>query len=98
MGNPPILPPPAANLIYCLQAKELLDALAETIRDLVTLHEAQFQAVIAGDLEIARFEELIHMANERKHEAKYAYMAHLESHRCSNYVAASGETPKAAGV
>jgi hypothetical protein len=25
------------------------------------------------------------MANERKHEAKYAYLRHLESHGCSTY-------------
>jgi hypothetical protein len=71
------------GLLYCQDAKELLDAFAETIRELGKLHEEQFQAVISGDLDSTRFDNLIHMANERKHEAKYAYLDHLETHGCS---------------
>lgn len=71
------------SLIYCQQARELLDALGETIRDLIKLHEEQFQSLISGDLDSSRFDPLIHVANERKHEAKYAYLHHLETHGCS---------------
>ena len=71
------------KVIYCQQAKELLDVFAEAIRDLIRLHEDQFQALVAGDSDSQRFDDLIHMANERKHEAKYAYVNHLETHRCS---------------
>ena len=71
------------GLIYCQEAKELLDLFSETIRELVKLHEDQFQAVITGDLDSTRFDVLIHMANERKREAKYAYINHLEVHGCS---------------
>ena len=74
---------PAASLVYCQQAEDLLDAFAATIRELVKVHEEQFRAVISGDLDSARFDDLIHMANERKHEAKYAYVQHLETHGCS---------------
>jgi hypothetical protein len=47
------------------------------------LHEEQFKSLIAGDLDSTRFDDLIHSANERKHEAKYAYLNHLENHACS---------------
>ncbi len=73
------------SLVYCEQARELLDAFAEAIRELVGFHEAQFQALVEGDLDSARFEDLIHMANERKHLAKYAYIQHLDTHRCSTF-------------
>jgi hypothetical protein len=73
------------SLIYCKQARELLDGLAEAIRELIRLHEEQFQAVVGGDLDGLRFDDLIHMANERKREAKYAYLHHLEIHRCSKF-------------
>jgi hypothetical protein len=36
-------------------------------------------------LDSTRFDPLIHMANERKHEAKYAYLHHLETHGCSKF-------------
>jgi hypothetical protein len=75
--------PPATSIIYCPQAKELLEALTEAVRDLVLLHAQQFDSLITGDLDSTRFDDLIHMANERKHEAKYAYIHHLETHRCS---------------
>ena len=71
------------GLLYCPEAKQLLDTLADTIRDLIRLHEEQFQAVVSGDLDSTRFDDLIHMANERKREAKYAYVSHLEIHGCS---------------
>ena len=71
------------SLIYCQHAKELLEALSETIRELIKLHEEQFQSLVGGELDSTRFDPLIHMANERKHEAKYAYLHHLETHGCS---------------
>jgi len=71
------------SLIYCQHARELLDALGEAIREIIKLHEEQFQSLVGGDLDSTRFDPLIHMANERKHEAKYAYLHHLETHGCS---------------
>ena len=73
------------SLVFCQEAKELLGAFGETVRELTTLHEEQFQAIVGGDLDSTRFDDLIHMANERKHEAKYAYLHHLETHRCSKF-------------
>jgi len=73
------------ELIYCQEARELLDAFGSSIQDLVKLHEEQFQAVIAGDSDSARFDDLIHMANQRKLAAKYRYLHHLESHGCSTW-------------
>ena len=73
------------SVAYCKEAKELLDAFAEAIRALIRLHEDQFQALVAGDPDSQRFEDLIHMANERKRQTKYAYMHHLENHGCSTF-------------
>jgi hypothetical protein len=73
------------SLIYCPEAKELLDAFGGTVQALMRLHEEQFRSIVGGDLDSTRFDDLIHMANERKHEAKYAYLNHLETHRCSTY-------------
>jgi hypothetical protein len=78
--------PPTAGLIYCQQARALLAAFADAISEVITLHEQQFQAVIASDEDSARFDDLIHMTNERKREAKYAYLNHLETHGCSKLV------------
>ena len=74
---------PVSGLIYCQQARDLLDAFSIAIREVITLHEEQFQAVLQGDEDSGRFDDLIHMANERKREAKYAYLHHLEVHGCS---------------
>ena len=75
-----------AGLIYCQQARDLLDAFSFAIREVITLHEQQFQAVVHGDEDSARLDDLIHMANERKREAKYDYLQHLETHGCSRLV------------
>jgi tRNA splicing endonuclease len=79
-----------ASLIYCGQAKGLLEALGGVIHELIKLHEQQFTAVLEGDPDSGRFDDLIHMANDRKHEAKYAYLQHLSDHGCSRYDIATG--------
>jgi hypothetical protein len=71
------------KVIYCQEAKELLEAFAEAVHALVDLHEEQFRSIVEGDPDSARFDDLIHIANERKHQAKYAYLRHLETHGCS---------------
>jgi hypothetical protein len=73
------------SLVYCQEARQLLDGFGETVRELTRLHGEQFQAIVGGDLDSTRFDDLIFMANERKHEAKYAYLHHLETHRCSKF-------------
>jgi hypothetical protein len=73
------------SLLFCQEAKELLDAFGSVVQVLIRLHEEQFQSIVAGDLDSSRFDDLIHMANERKFEAKYAYLHHLEAHGCSTY-------------
>ena len=73
------------SVLYCEEAKYLLGAFGEAVQDLIRLHQEQFQSILGGDFDSARFDDLIHMANERKQEAKYAYLKHLETHRCSTY-------------
>jgi len=71
------------TVVYCGVARRLLDAFGEAVQELVQLHEHQFLAIIDGDADCSRFDALIHMANERKYKAKYAYLQHLETHGCS---------------
>jgi hypothetical protein len=67
---------------YCEAARGLLDEFGEAVRELVKLHELQFQAIVEGDPDCSRFDVLIHMANEKKMAAKYSYLHHLEEHGC----------------
>ena len=73
------------SLVYCREAEELLGAYGFVVHELACLHQEQFESVIEGDLDSIRFDNLIHMANERKREAKYAYLDHLETHACSTF-------------
>lgn len=68
--------------LYCPERKRLLEQFGETVRELTMLHESQFFAVLADDPDVNRFDILIHYANEKKQNAKYAYMSHLEEHGC----------------
>ena len=85
IGITPGMEPKAARPsdLFCKESRSLLDAFAEAVQELLLLHEQQFQAIVSADMESDRFDILIHMANERKHEAKSAYLRHLESHGCS---------------
>ena len=72
------------SIVYCETAKLLLDAFAQAVRNVTLLHDQQFRAIVEGDPDAGRFDLLIHEALEQKQNAKYAYLNHLESHRCSH--------------
>jgi hypothetical protein len=69
--------------IWCAEGRRLLDAFGAAVWEVLELHEQQFLAAMDGDLDCNRFDLLIHMANEKKQEAKYAYLNHVEQHGCS---------------
>jgi len=60
-------------------AQSLLEVFGEAVQELVKLHEQQFLAILDGDTDASRFDVLIHYANERKQNAKYAYLQRLET-------------------
>jgi hypothetical protein len=74
---------PAGPSGYCETARRLLDEFGDAVRAVVMLHEHQFVAIVDGDSNAGRFDVLIHEANEKKHNAKYAYLSHLHLHGCS---------------
>jgi hypothetical protein len=71
-GSKPILP--------CQECVRLLEEFGDTVRDVLALNETHFLAVVDGDPDPHRFDILIHLANDRKQDAKYAYLQHLEFH------------------
>jgi len=72
-----------ADRVSCQEYRRLLDQFGDAVRELLSLHEQQFLAIAEGDSESNRFDLLIHMANERKSIAKYAYIRHVEEHGCA---------------
>ncbi len=67
----------------CEEHARLLDNFGVAVRELIDFHEQQFLAIVEGDSECSRFDLLIHLANENKQLAKYAYLRHVEAHGCS---------------
>lgn len=67
---------------FCEENKRLLEAFGQAVQELILLHEQQFLSVVDGDVESTRFDLLIHMANEKKRDAKYALMRHIGEHGC----------------
>ena len=65
----------------CQGCRQLLEEFGDAVREVLSLNEAHFLAVMNGDEDPHRFDILIHLANERKQNAKYAYVQHLESHK-----------------
>ena len=70
---------------FCVEKYRLLNEFLKAIQELVEIQNQQAQAVIQGDSDFARFDVLLHMANERKDHAKYAWMAHVECHHCQEW-------------
>jgi hypothetical protein len=68
---------------YCEEKQALTDRLLVAIRELTLLHSRQTRAVIDNDQDFPRFDVLLQSAQERKDNAKYAWIEHVESHRCA---------------
>ena len=42
----------------------------------------QIEAIILNEQDFSRFDDMIHLAREKKEQAKYALIAHMEIHEC----------------
>ena len=67
---------------FCGEKNRLQDEFLMTIRELNALHAQQIRAVIDGDPDFTRFDVLVYLAQEKKEQAKYAWIVHVESHGC----------------
>lgn len=66
----------------CAEKYRLIDEFLASNHALMDLQNQQTQAVIDQDPEFSRFDALIHMAQEKKDQAKYALIAHVDHHHC----------------
>lgn len=64
----------------CPECQRLLDHFAAAVQELLNLHHQQVECILDHDGDCTRFDLLIHMAGERKQEAKYAYLTHYQTH------------------
>jgi hypothetical protein len=76
-------PGTASRRSGCEEHDQLLVEFGAAVQDLLELHEQQFLTVVQGDSDCSRFDVLIHMANEKKQLAKYAFLRHVDAHGCS---------------
>jgi hypothetical protein len=67
---------------FCDEKRQLVDAFLEAIHELNALQTQQIQAVINGDSDFSRFDVLLHIAQQKKDRAKYAWISHVETHHC----------------
>jgi hypothetical protein len=67
---------------FCPEKHRLTDLFLSAVQELLDQQNRQTAAVIAGDPDFSRFDVLIHQAGERKDQAKYALLSHVEDHGC----------------
>jgi hypothetical protein len=73
---------PIPEIGFCEEKNRLQGDFLRAIHELNAILAEQTGAVIQGDPDFSRFDLLIHMAQEKKDRAKYAWIAHVESHGC----------------
>jgi hypothetical protein len=71
------------GICLCEDKKRLRDEYLYRLREITALLSQQAEATVC-DLSLSRFELLLHLAREKKDAAKYALIAHIESHRCED--------------
>jgi hypothetical protein len=67
---------------FCEEKRRLIDEFATAYHEIMELQTQQMQATIDHDPDFSRFDDLTHMAKQKKDEAKYAVIAHISEHHC----------------
>lgn len=67
---------------FCEAKQKLVYDFLEAVREITLLQQQQAKAAIEDDQDFSRFDVLLHFAQEKKDTAKYAWIAHVESHHC----------------
>ena len=67
---------------FCAEKNRLMKEFLRAIHELGQIQAQQAKALIENDPDFARFDLLIHMANEKKDQVKYAWLAHVDEHGC----------------
>ncbi len=67
---------------FCTERQRAVDLFVNAAQEMHSLLGQQIEAARQGDADLSRFDTLLHLAQERKDLAKYAWLAHIEKHRC----------------
>lgn len=68
--------------LYCKERRRLTEALLAAVHELTEVQAQQTHAIIENDPDFSRFDDLIHVAQTAKNDAKYALLAHVGEHQC----------------
>jgi hypothetical protein len=69
-------------IAFCEEKHRLIEEFLSANHVLMDLHSLQIESLIRGEPDFSRFDDLIHLAREKKEQAKYALLAHMEPHNC----------------
>jgi hypothetical protein len=70
-----------SEIFLCVEKKRLLEAFTAAVHQVMLLQQQQVTDILNND-DFSRFDVLLHMANEKKEQAKYAYLQRVEKHGC----------------
>jgi len=71
-----------AEVSFCETKQKLIEDFVEAVHEISVLQKQQTQAAVDDDQDFSRFDVLLHLAQERKEAAKYAWIVHVETHQC----------------
>ncbi len=66
----------------CEEKERLLEEFLAATALVISLNNRQARAAMVGDPDFGQFEGLIHHAQQKKNQAKYAWMDHIVVHGC----------------
>lgn len=70
-----------AETYFSQERHRLAEEFLEAVHELNTIQSQQVRAVIEGDPDFSRFDILLHFAQQKKENAKYAWIGHVEKLR-----------------
>ena len=73
--------PAGPEILLCLEKQRLLEVFSQAVHEAMTLQQQQVTDLV-NDADFSRFDALLLLANEKKVQAKQAYLQHVDEHGC----------------
>ena len=70
-----------SEILLCIEKRRLLEAFTDAVHGVMLLQQQQVTDMV-NDGDFTRFDVPVHRANEKKEQAKYEYLQHVEKHGC----------------
>ena len=79
-----------SHSLFCPEKRRFMNQFLRAIHEFNSIHAAQIEALLRGESDVSRFDDLLSRALDKKDDAKYAWITHVDKHDCEGLIFDAG--------